>query len=313
MPEFDGVEVRLTNRDKTYWPAGSAGSPAVTKGEMLDYYEAIAPFMLPHIARRAASLLRCPDGVGEECFFAKQAPEGRPDWVSTVGIWAKTSERQVEYILVNDVATLMWAANLGAVEFHVSPARVSNLDAPTYVVFDLDPGPPADVVDCARVALLIRDRLAELGLVGFAKSSGSKGIHVIVPVNSPSTFEQTEGFAYRIAAQLQEVRPDSVVVNMRKKQRTGKVLIDWSQNQRHKTTVAPYSVRAKVRPTVSAPLTWTEVEAASEGGMTGGLFLEINAVAARVGELGDLMGDATEMVQHLPEEMTEPLSPQDKA
>lgn len=313
MPEFDGVEVRLTNRDKTYWPAGSAGSPAVTKGEMLDYYEAIAPFMLPHIARRAASLLRCPDGVGEECFFAKQAPEGRPDWVSTVGIWAKTSERQVEYILVNDVATLMWAANLGAVEFHVSPARVSNLDAPTYVVFDLDPGPPADVVDCARVALLIRDRLAELGLVGFAKSSGSKGIHVIVPVNSPSTFEQTEGFAYRIAAQLQEVRPDSVVVNMRKKQRTGKVLIDWSQNQRHKTTVAPYSVRAKVRPTVSAPLTWTEVEAASEGGMTGGLFLEISAVAARVSELGDLMGDATEMVQHLPEEMTEPLSPQDKA
>lgn len=313
MPEFDGVGVRLTNRDKVYWQADSAGSPAVSKGEMLDYYEAIAPFMLPHIAGRAASLLRCPDGVGEECFFAKQAPEGRPEWVKAVGVWAKTSKREVEYILVNDVATLMWAANLGAVEFHISPARASNLDAPTYVVFDLDPGPPADAVDCARVALAIRDCIAELGLVGFVKSSGSKGIHVVVPVNSPTTFEQTEAFAHRIAAQIQEVSPDSVVVNMRKEKRTGKVLIDWSQNQRHKTTVAPYSVRAKARPTVSVPLTWSEIEAATEGGTAGGLFLEIDAVTARVGELGDLIGDVTEIVQHLPEAMTAPLSPPDKA
>lgn len=313
MPEFDGVEVRLTNRDKAYWPASSAESPAVSKGEMLDYYEVIAPLMLPHIAARAASLLRCPEGVGEECFFAKQAPEARPEWVKTVGIWAKTSKREVKYILVNDVATLMWAANLGAVEFHVSPARASNLDAPTYVVFDLDPGPPADAVDCAQVALLIRDYLDDLGLVGFAKSSGSKGIHVIVPVNSPATFEQTEAFAYRIAAQIQEARPDSVVVNMRKKQRTGKVLIDWSQNQRHKTTVAPYSVRAKARPTVSVPLTWGEIEAASESASVAGLFLEIDAVLARVGELGDIMGDATEMIQHLPDSMTAPLEGSDRA
>lgn len=312
MPEFDGVEVRLTNRGKVYWQAGSAGSPAVTKGEMLDYYEAIAPLMLPHIAGRAASLLRCPEGVGEECFFAKQAPGRRPDWVKTAGIWAKTSKREVEYILVNDAATLMWAANLGAVEFHVSPARASDLDAPTYVVFDLDPGPPADAANCAQVALLIRDRLAELGLAGFAKSSGSKGIHVIVPVNSPMTFEQTEAFAHRIATQLQTAQPDSVVVNMRKEKRTGKVLIDWSQNQRHKTTVAPYSVRAKARPTVSAPFSWDEVEAAAKSGMADGLFLEIDAVMDRVSELGDLMGDATKRIQHLPEELTRPLDSPDK-
>lgn len=313
MPAFDGVEVRLTNRDKLYWAEDVRGRPAVSKGEMLDYYAAIAPLMLPHIAGRAASLLRCPEGVGDECFFAKQAPDGRPDWVKTVGIWAKTSKREVDYILVNDTATLMWAANLGAIEFHVSPALASNLDAPTYLVFDLDPGPPADAVDCARVALLIRDCLAELGLVGFAKSSGSKGVHVIVPVNSPATFEQTQAFAFRIAAQLQEARPDSVVVNMRKKERAGKVLIDWSQNQRHKTTVAPYSVRAKARPTVSVPLGWGEVETASESGKVDDLFPEFDAVIDRVVEIGDLMEGATEMIQHLPEAMTTPLDRSDRA
>ncbi|RIK07186.1 MAG: ATP-dependent DNA ligase [Acidobacteria bacterium] len=304
MPEFDGVDVRLTNRDKLYWPAGSDGSLSVTKGEMLEYYESIAPIMLPHVAERAASLLRCPEGVGDECFFAKQAPEGRPEWVKTIGIWAKTSNREVDYIVVNDIATLMWAANLGAIEFHVSPARASSLGLPTYVVFDLDPGPPADAADCAEVALMIRDRLADFGLRGFAKSSGSKGVHVIVPLNSPTTFEKTETFAHRIAAQIQETSPDRVVTKMRKELRAGKVLIDWSQNQRHKTTVAPYSVRAKARPTVSAPLHWGEIEAASESGSADGLFFEIDRMAERVDELGDLMGEATELIQLLPEELT---------
>lgn len=312
MPVFDGIEVRLTNREKLYWPEGDMGRPAVSKGELLDYYAAIAPFMLPHISGRAASLLRCPEGVGNDCFFAKQAPDGRPGWVNTVSIWAKTSKREVDYILISDTATLMWAANLGAIEFHVSPARASDLDDPTYVVFDLDPGSPADAADCARVAIQIRDFLAELGLVGFAKSSGSKGIHVIVPVNSPATFEQTEAFAHRIAAQLHESGPDSITVNMRRKHRAGKVLIDWSQNQRHKTTVAPYSVRAKTRPTVSVPLGWDEIEAVSESGRAGDLFPEIDKVIARVAELGDLMGSATEMIQQLPEAMTAPLERTDR-
>lgn len=285
---FSDAELHLSNLDKIYWPGISPSRRAVTKKEMLDYYEAIAPVMIPHLRGRPASMLRCPDGVEGEQFFMKNAPASRPSWVDTVGIWAETSARVVQYVLINDVRTLLWAANLGAIEFHISPAQAADLEHPTYLVFDLDPGEPADASDCAKIALMLRDEVMARGMQSFIKSSGSKGLHVVVPTRVPSTFKETEEIAHQIANALAAAHPDRVVTRMRRAERVGKVLIDWSQNQRHKTTVAPYSVRARKRPWVSAPLEWAEVEKAADMSDASLLFFEMSEVVKRVEIKGDL-------------------------
>lgn len=260
--EVSGREVRLTSLDKVLYPENG-----FTKADLIDYYAAIAPVMLPHLRDRPVTLRRFPDGVTEDGFWEKHCPESRPDWVRTAKIRSESSARGiVEYCLVNDLPTLLWLANLGTIEFHLSLARAKTRATPTVMVFDLDPGEPSDILDCAGIALLIRDTLGHQQLDSLAKVSGSKGIQVYVPLNYRARYERTSGFAHDLARTFEEAMPDRVVSRMRKALRPGKVLIDWSQNSEHKTTVAVYSMRARENPSVSMPVNWKTVEQALDEG-----------------------------------------------
>jgi len=259
LVDVDGRRLTLSNLEKVLYPDSD-----VTKGEVLDYYARVSPLMLPHLRGRPATFRRFPDGVDADSFFEKNAPRGTPEWVRTVRLPVPGSTKQretIDYVVVEDLPTLVWAANLAALEIHVPQWRVDGAGralAPDRLVLDLDPGPPASVVQCCEVAVLLSQMLADDGLAPYAKTSGSKGLQVYAAVRDASA-ERASAYARELAVRLEYDRPDLVVSRMTKSLRPGKVFLDWSQNNAAKTTVAPYSLRARPRPTVSTPLTWAEV------------------------------------------------------
>ena len=295
--DVEGRQLSLSNLTKVMYP-----ETGFTKGEVIDYYARIAPVALAHLAGRPATRKRYPDGVEGQAFFEKNAPKHTPDWVRTVNLPTPGSTKNretIDFIMVDDLATLVWLANLAALELHVPQwtvgPRGGARDA-DLVVLDLDPGPPATVVECCRVALWLREALAEDGLEAWAKTSGSKGMQLYVPID-PVPWERTHDFAKRLAQRLEAEHPDEVVHRMTKALRPGKVLIDWSQNNGSKTTVAPYSLRARPQHSVSTPVTWEEIEACEAPEQLRFLAPE---VLQRVDELGDLLEPLLTTRQKLP-------------
>ena len=294
--EVDGRTLKLSNLDKLMYP--KAG---FTKGDLIDYYVRIAAVLLPHLHDRPLTLKRYPDGVEGKHFYEKQCPSHRPDWVQTAAVWSRHNKKNIDFCLVNDLPTLAWAANLADIELHTSLSLAEAVDRPTMMVFDLDPGAPANIIACCRVGLWLRDLFAELELESFAKTSGSKGLQVYVPLNSDEvTYDDTKPFARAVAELLEKQHPKQVVSRMTKSLRGGKVLIDWSQNDDHKTTICVYSLRAKERPTVSTPVTWDEVEAASRRRSGKVLTFEHDEVLKRVERDGDLFAPVLALRQALP-------------
>lgn len=293
--EIEGKRLALSNLDKVLYP-----ETGFTKGQMIDYYVRIAPVLLPHLQGRPLTLKRYPNGTSEAYFYEKRCPPHHPDWVHTVAVWSRSGGSTVEYCSADDLATLAWLANLAAVELHPLLARGDDIDSPTALVFDLDPGPPAGVVDCARVALWCRDALADVSLASWVKTSGSKGLQVYVPLNCPHTYDDTKPFAHHLAQRMEKDHPEAVVEKMDKARRRGKVLIDWSQNHVSKTTISVYSLRARARPTVSTPVTWAEVEQALADGRPEHLVFEAGPLLDRVAERGDLFEPVLQTQQRLP-------------
>ena len=294
--DVQGRTLSLSNLDKVLYPAA-----AFTKGHVIDYYMRIAPYVLPHLQGRALTLKRYPNGVEAQYFYEKNAPSHRPDWVKTATIPIRTDGRTIDFVLADDLPTLVWLANLADLELQTSLAKASDPRAPTILAFDLDPGPPATIVECAHVALRLREVFAHLGLEGFPKTSGSKGMQVYVPLNVPTGYRETKRFSQAIAQLLERRHPELVVSEMRKDRRAGKVFVDWSQNDEHKTTVAAYSLRAKEHPTVSTPLRWEEVEAVTESEDPDELVFTSADVLERVAADGDLFAPVEELRQELPE------------
>ncbi|MBI5949747.1 MAG: DNA ligase D [Chloroflexi bacterium] len=295
LVEVEGHQLSLSNLDKVLYPAA-----AFTKAQVIDYYTRIAPVLLPHLQDRPLTLKRYPDGVAAPFFYEKECPSHRPPWVRTTPIWSESNRKTVNYCLANDLATVVWLANLATLELHPLLARKDDVQRPLSVVFDLDPGPPAGIVECARVALLLRELFDAFGLQTFAKTSGSKGMQVYLPLNTPVTYAETKPFAHAVAALLEGRHRDLVVSTMTKSQRAGKVFIDWSQNHDSKTTVSVYSLRAMERPTVSTPVEWAEVEAAASTGDRSLLSFEAAAVLSRVAAKGDLFAPMLTLEQALP-------------
>jgi bifunctional non-homologous end joining protein LigD len=290
----DGRELKLSNLDKVLYP-----QTGFTKGDLISYYAAIAPVMLSHLADRPLTVTRWPDGVNAKSFFQKQAPAHRPEWVRTATV--ASASKPIDYTLADDLPTLVWLANLAAIELHVPLARAEATERPTALVFDLDPGAPASIVECCHVALQLQGMFEHLGLESYAKTSGSKGLQVYVPLNSAKvTYERTKPFAKAVAELLEGAEPELVVSRMTKARRTGKVLIDWSQNDAKKTTVCVYSLRATERPTASTPLGWDEVRAGRDSEDPVSLAFEAAQVLERVAERGDLFAPALSLVQELP-------------
>jgi bifunctional non-homologous end joining protein LigD len=267
---------------------------------VIDYYARVAGAILPHLRGRPVTLHRFPNGVEGGSFFEKRCPKHRPDWVKTATVLSD-EVGEIGFCLCEDLATLTWMAQLAALELHPSLARASDIDRPTVVAFDLDPGPPADAIDCCRVALLLRGLFEELGLESFPKTSGSKGIQVYVPLNVPRVgYQETGSFAHAVALLLERRHPDRIVSKMTRKLRRGKVLVDWSQNNRHKTTIAVYSLRARERPTASTPLTWDEVEAGSRKRNPERLAFDAPQVVSRLEKHGELFAPVLKLRQRLP-------------
>jgi bifunctional non-homologous end joining protein LigD len=284
-----GRELRLTNLDKVLYPAAG-----LTKAGVIDYYGRVSGALLPHVRDRALTLLRCPDGVDGERFVEKRCPPGAPDWVRTGGPQGS--------VVADEPATLVWLANLAALELHAHQHTVSDPERPRAVIFDLDPGPPAGLAECARLALELRDALETLGLRSLVKTSGSKGLHVSVPLEPDGRVgaRETKAFALAVADVLARRAPDRVVTEMARAARDGKVFIDWSQNDAAKTTVVAYSLRARERPWVSTPLRWDEVEAAVRDDAPAVLRFEPGAVLERLQRHGDLWAANAAGGQHLP-------------
>jgi len=291
----DGRQLKVSNMDKVLYPA-----TGFTKGQVIDYYTRVAPALLPHLQRRALTLKRYPNGVDKQFFYEKNCPSHRPPWVETVSVWSSRNKAEVNYCLANDLPTLVWVANLASLELHTSLAHADDIQRPTMLVFDLDPGAPAAMVECARVGLMVREVLDQLGLACFPKTSGSKGLQLYAPLNSAVTFDDTKPFAHALARMLEAREPALVVSQMAKELRGGKVFIDWSQNDVAKTTVCVYSLRARERPTVSTPLTWEEVEAVADKEDPGLVGFEAEAVLDRIERDGDLFAPVAEMEQSLP-------------
>ncbi len=293
--EVEGRRLRLSNRDKVlYRQAG------FTKGQLIDYYARIAPVLLPHLRGRPLTLKRYPDGVEGQFFYEKQCPAHRPEWVRTHPVYSRRNGRDINFCLAEDLATLVWLGNLADIELHTSMSLAAEIDRPTMMVFDLDPGPPATIVECSRVALWLRELFDPLSLESFPKTSGSKGMQVYVPLNTPVTYDDTKPFAKAVAELAEKQHPDLVVSRMTKELRAGKVLVDWSQNDEHKTTVCVYSLRARERPTASTPLRWTEVERCAETGDPDLLSFDHADVLGRVDRDGDLFSGTLTIEQTLP-------------
>lgn len=294
--EIEGKHLSLTNLEKVLYPA-----TGFTKGQVIDYYARIGPVLLPHLTNHPLTLKRYPGGVDQEFFFEKNATKHRPDWVKTVPVWSEGNQRDVNYILANDLPTLVWMANLAAIELHPSLSLAKDISCPTMMVFDLDPGPPANIVQCCQVGVWLRAIFDHFNLQSFAKTSGSKGLQLYVPLYSPTSYDATKNFAHALARLLEQEHPQLVVSDMKKQLRTGKVLVDWSQNDEHKTTVSVYSLRARERPTVSNPVKWEEVEQALQKKDAGLLVFEAKQVLARVEKFGDLFEPVLKLKQKLPQ------------
>ncbi|MEA2682839.1 MAG: bifunctional non-ous end joining protein LigD [Chloroflexota bacterium] len=289
-----GRRLKLSNLEKVFYPGSG-----FTKAQVIDYYTRIAPVLLPHMKGRPLTLKRYPNGVDDKFFYEKNCPKHRPEWVQTAAIYSRHNKDNIDFCVVDDVPTLVWAANLASIELHTSLARATDIQRPTMLVFDLDPGAPATIKECCAVGLRVRDMFAELGLQSFPKTSGSKGLQVYIPLNTAVTYEATKPFALLIAQHLEQETPRTVTSNMKKELRHGKVFVDWSQNDDHKTTVCVYSMRARERPTVSTPVTWDEVEAHARGKLKELAFVT-DEVLARVDKHGDLFAPLNKTKQKLP-------------
>ena len=280
-----------------FWPESG-----FTKGQAIDYYARIADAMMPHLRGRPLTLRRFPNGVDDKSFFEKRCPGHRPEWVRTAPVWSGRNEGNIDYCVCDDRATLIWMAQLAALELHPSLSLAEEIERPTVLAFDLDPGAPADIVDCCRVGIWVRELFEGLGLECYAKTSGSKGLQVYVPLNVETSYDETKPFAHAVAQALERAEPKRVVSRMAKNLRKGKVFVDWSQNDQHKTTVAVYSLRARERPSASTPVDWEEVEAALEREEADALSFEAGEVVERVAERGDLFAPVLELHQELPDD-----------
>ena len=290
-----GKTLKLSNLDKVLYP-----EVGFTKGQVIDYYTRIAPVLLPHLKDHPLTLKRYPNGVDDKFFYEKQSPSHRPDWVKTVPIPARG--RTIDFTLANNLPTLVWLANLADLELHTSLSKATEITRPITLAFDLDPGPPATIVECSQVALWLRGIFDELKLESFPKTSGSKGMQIYVPLNNPAaSYDYTKPFAKALAELLEKQHPKHVVSTQKKELRPKKVLIDWSQNDEHKTTINVYSLRAKSRPTVSTPLAWDEVEKILESGDPESAVFDSDDVLARVEKHGDLFEPVIKLKQKLPE------------
>ena len=293
--EMERGRLSLANLEKDFYP-----SYGFTKAQVLEYYRRIAPFILPHLQNRALTLKRYPDGVEKDFFFEKRCPSHRPAWVKTAEISQDDGERMT-VCLVNDLETLIWAENLASVELHVPLARAHSPETPDSVVFDLDPGDPAGILECARVALILRDLFSQMGLASYVKTSGKKGLHVYVPLNrQETTFEDTKTFSRAVAGIMQKHYPDRVTAKMAKKERTAKVFINWSQNDASKTMICVYSLRAREKPIVSFPLTWRELENWSGLGDPERFQITQAEALNRAEKKGDLFREVLVQEQKLP-------------
>jgi bifunctional non-homologous end joining protein LigD len=289
--EVDGRRLTLSNLDKVLYPSG------FTKGEVIDYHLRIAPVMLPHLGGRCLTLKRFPDGTERQGFFEKRCPKHRPDWV-LVALGPGDRRGGVEYCRIEETAALVWAGNMAALELHAPMALADDLDTPRAMVFDFDPGPQTDVSDCCAIAVRVRDILDAVELQGWCKTSGSKGLQMYVPLNSEGvTHERAANFALAVGQVLERQIPKQVTTTMAKVARPGKIFVDWSQNAFHKTTIAPYSLRARPEPTVSTPVAWEEVEACADGDLE--LRFEAGDVIARAEEHGDLFEPVLTVEQRL--------------
>jgi bifunctional non-homologous end joining protein LigD len=271
-----------------------------TKGEVIDYYVRVARALLPHLRGRPLTLKRYPNGSDAGHFYEKRCPEHRPDWVETAPVYSSREKGEINFCVCDDLPTLVWVAQLASLELHPSLSLAKKLEVPTALAFDLDPGEPATIVECARVGLRLRELFGAFDVECFPKTSGSKGLQVYVPLNTKVTYETTKPYAQAVAQLLERETPDEVTSKMTKKLRKGKVFVDWSQNTETKTTVAVYSLRAKDRPTVSTPLRWKEVEALARNGDPGKVVFEASDVLKRVKRHGDLFAPVAELEQELP-------------
>jgi bifunctional non-homologous end joining protein LigD len=296
--EVGGRTLSLSNLDKVLYP--EAG---FTKGHVIDYYTRIAPYVLPHLRGRPLTLKRYPNGVDAPYFYEKQCPSHRPEWIATAAVYTRSNGRTIDFCLAEDLPTLVWLANLADLELHTSLALARDVTSPTILAFDLDPGPPATIVECSRVAVELRELLERLGLDAYPKTSGSKGMQVYVPLNTPASYDDRKGLARGLAQLLERRHPKLVVSDMNKDRRRGKVFVDWSQNDEHKTTVNVYSLRARPAPTVSTPLRWEEVEAVIGSGDPDELAFTSDDVLARVAEHGDLFAPVAEQEQAVPRDL----------
>jgi bifunctional non-homologous end joining protein LigD len=304
--EVDGRELKLTNLDKVLYPV-----TGFSKGEVVDYYAKVAPAIVPHLRGRALTLRRFPEGVDDSdaAFFEKRCPKHRPDWVKTAAVEAGPQAGVIDFCVCEDRPTLVWMAQLAAIELHPSLSLAEEPDRPTVLAFDLDPGAPADIVDCCRIALRLRELFEHFELQSFPKTSGSKGLQVYAPLNIADVTYEADGedgqgtkpLARAIAQLLEKQTPELVVSKMKKVERKGKVFVDWSQNHRRKTTIAVYSLRARERPTVSTPVSWEEVEHAVKKEDADSLVFEAKDVLKRIERDGDLFAPVLELKQELPE------------
>ena len=291
----EGRKVDVTNPDKVFYP-----ETGFTKAQVVDYYVRVSEVLLPHLEDRPLSLKRYPHGVGGAYFYQKQAPEHRPDWLKTTPVWSEERDDDIDYCLANDLPSLVWLANAADLEMHTFMHRAQDLARPTQVAFDLDPGPGADALTCGKVALMLKEHLDAMKLRSFVKVSGSKGVQMHVPLNVKCTYEDTKQLSRGLAFALAKEHPQEITALMRKELRQGKVFIDWSQNDEHKTTVCVYSLRGTPTPSVAAPVTWDELTDAVLAEDIKRLRFTPEKVLARVKKMGDLFEEVESLKQKVP-------------
>jgi bifunctional non-homologous end joining protein LigD len=292
--EVEGTKVRVSNLGKVFYP-----KTGFTKGDVIDYYIQISQFLLPHLKDRPITLKRYPNGVEGEFFYEKQCPVSRPKWVKTTKV-PRSDGSDIHYCVINDLPALVWAANMADLELHTFLHKAPRIQQPTAIAFDLDPGPPADILTCCEVALQLRDVFNSLKLKSFPKTSGSKGMQIYIPLNTKVTYEQTKDFAREVAFFMERQFPTLVVSKMQKVLRAGKVFMDWSQNHDTKTTVNVYSLRAKETPGVSTPLDWDEVATARKKKKASLLHFEAGDALKRASKMGDLFSEVLTLKQAFP-------------